>query len=282
MAPVSSALPRTKPLGTLKILTSLACSALLGSSLSACSTHHWAEVASSRLPPPPGPRELHTSRLVVDVTELTEETQCVVYEKYSPVCFYNVRKALEEGLARGLWPSFPEVTFGPAEDARPGDYVLQVEVILDALPPDEAGPGWSAGVRGRYRLMQDGQVRKEETLSSRSRADLPYGAPLGTGATDVVDAAIVHIVSATSAAEERNPYRPTPLPAVAARDMTAPAKSAREVKRQEAVPAPKTATAAKSLPDAAPSDAATDPGDSTKPRDPGEVGPPAALESTPE
>src|SRR5690606_30232849 len=109
---------------------------------------------------------------------------------------------------RGLWPSFPEVVLGSPEDAAPGDYVLQVELELDALPPDGTGPGWSAGVRGRYRLLRDQQVKSEATLASRSRADLPYGAPLGLGATDVVDAALVHITAHISAVPETQPGEP--------------------------------------------------------------------------
>ncbi len=185
--------------------------------LPACSTHHWAKVQVSNLPPPPGPRVLHTSRLLVHVTDKTEPTQCVVAKDYRPVCFYNVRAAVEQGLLRSLWPSFPEVRIAKPSRATPKDYVLQVELTLDALAPDGTGPGWSAGVRGRYRLTRKGQVLTEGTLASRSRADLAYGAPLGNGATDVIDAAVVHVATELSQVEEKTPYQPAPLPAVASR-----------------------------------------------------------------
>ena len=188
---------------------------LLLGAVPACTTHHWAEVATSSLPPPPGRKVLHTSPLHIHVVRGTEETQCLVHEEYRPVCYYNVRPAIEAGLERSLWPAFPEVVLGSAEDAQPGDYVLEVDLDLDALPPDPSGPGWSAGVRGRYRLLRDGQVRFEGTLATRSRAEFPYGAPLGTGASEAMDAALQHIAREISQVEESRPDPITPLPRVA-------------------------------------------------------------------
>lgn len=211
-------------------LLSLACAAI---SLSACSTHHWAEVQASQLPPPPGDKVIHTDRLVVEVTDVSQETQCVVYKSYHPVCFYNVRSSLESGLKRSLWPAFPEVQIGSKKDAGPQDYFLQVEVTLDALPPDDEGPGWSAGARSRYRLFRGEELLSEQTLASRSRAHFPYGAPLGEGATEVIDATIIHMASVVSQVPESKPDAPVPLPQVAARDVeprkkgnTAPVKTA--------------------------------------------------------
>lgn len=195
---------------------------------SACSTQHWAQVETQPLPPPPGPKVLHTSRLVVQVTEATEETQCVAQEDHSPVCYYNLRPSLEAALLRSLWPSFPEVVLGRALDARGDDYFLQVEINLDALPPDAAGPGWSAGAQSRYRLIRAGKVLSEETLASRSRAEFPYGAPLGAGASEVVEATVLHIATRVSQVEESQPWHPVPLPAVASRKITdsnSPARS---------------------------------------------------------
>lgn len=209
-APPTSIAPTSRLL-TLALLTATAVS------VSACSTHHWAEVKSSQLPPPPGEKVLHTDRLVVHVTDGSEQNQCVAYEKYHPVCFYNVRPALQSGLVRGLWPSFPEVVIGDPKDAAPSDYLLQVEVTLDALPPDDAGPGWSAGARSRFRLMREGKVLAEETLATRSRAHFPYGSSLGEGATEVVDATIVHVAGAVSIVPESRPDEPQPLPRVASR-----------------------------------------------------------------
>lgn len=190
-----------------------------------CSTHHWAEVESSRLPPPSSQPVLHTSRIIIDVSPGTEENQCVVNEKHHPVCFYNVRPSLQAGLARNLWPSFPEVVVGAGNTAGPKDYVLQVDVTLDALPPDDEGPGWSAGVRGRYRLLRAGVVLKEETTASRSRAHFPYGGPLGQGATEAMDATILHIAESLFQVEEAQPDEPATLPQVAARAFTPHAES---------------------------------------------------------
>lgn len=187
--------------------------------VSGCSTHHWAEVAQSELPPPAGNKVVHTDRLVVHLTGESDQTQCVAYEKYHPVCFYNVREAVEVGLVRGLWPSYPEVVIGEPKDAGPSDYLLQVDMTLDALPPDEAGPGWSAGARSRFRLMREGKVLAEETLASRSRAHFPYGSPLGEGATEVVDATILHVATVVSQVPESRPDEAKPLPRVASRAM---------------------------------------------------------------
>src|SRR5690606_38056687 len=140
-------------------------------------------------------------------------------ERYHPVCFYNINTALEHGLARSLWPSYPEVVIGTPKDARPSDYLLQVEVTLDALPPDDAGPGWSAGARSRYRVVREGKVIAEETLASRSRAQFPYGSPLGQAATEVIDATVLHVAGSVSRVPEARPDEAKPLPIVASRDM---------------------------------------------------------------
>ena len=199
--------------------------AALSISLLGCSTHHWAEVESSRLPPPSTQPILHTSRLIIDVSRSTGENQCVVDEQHHPVCFYNIRPALETGLARNLWPSFPEVIAGASNLAGPMDYVLQVEVTLDALAPDGEGPGWAAGVRGRYRLLRAGTVLMEETTASRSRSHFPYGGPLGQGATEAMDATIQHIAQSLFQVEETRPDEPAALPQVAARNFTPPART---------------------------------------------------------
>lgn len=159
---------------------------------------------------------LHTDRILVHVTDAAAERQCVAYDRFHPVCFYNIRAALESGLARSLWPSFPDVVIGSPKDARPSDYLLQVEITLDALPPDDAGPGWSAGARSRFRVIREGKVIAEETLASRSRAQFPYGTPLGEGATEVIDATVLHVAAAVSKIPESRPDEPKPLPRVAA------------------------------------------------------------------
>ena len=188
--------------------------------LMGCSTHHWAAVEINPLPPPAQESVRHTNRLIVEITSETPETQCVVYERHHPICFYNVRPALKAGLTRSLWPSFPEVVVGRLDSAQPGDYVLQVDVELDALPPDDHGPGWSAGARSRFRLLQDGKVLAEETTASRSRAHFAYGAPLGEGATEAVDATIEHVAKAVFVVPESHPEVREPLPKVASQSFT--------------------------------------------------------------
>lgn len=194
----------------------------LGAFLVGCNRNHWAQVEVSPLPVPPGEKVLHTGRLVIAVSARQHETQCVVDEKHHPICFFQLRDALERGLARGLWPAFPEIVNGRPGSARPGDYVLQVEVTLDALRPDSGGPGWSAGARSRYRLLRDGHVLTEKTLASRSRPHFAYGAPLGEGATEVVDATIVSISQAVAAVPEARPEEPVLLPRVATRTVVDP------------------------------------------------------------
>jgi hypothetical protein len=213
--------------------------------LPACTTHHWAEVANSTLPPPAGPKVLHTTRLHVHVLPSTGQTQCLSHQDYRPLCYFNVRPAIEAGLERNLWPAFPEVALGQVEQAEPGDYVLEVDLDMDALPPDASGPGWSAGVRGRYRLLRDGQTRFEGTLATRSRAEFPYGAPLGTGASEAMDAALQHIAREISQVEESQPAPDSPLPRVSSRIIPM-RKTAAKAPRAEPAKPPLAAPAAKS------------------------------------
>lgn len=207
----------------------------------ACSTRHRAPIETTQLPPPSGEKVLHTDRIVVHISKEAANTQCVAYERFHPVCFQNIRTALEHGLTRGLWPSFPEVVVGTPENARPSDYLLQVEITLDALPPDDAGPGWSAGARSRFRVIREGKVLAEETLASRSRAHFPYGTPLGEGATEVVDATVLHVATAVSQIPEARPDEPKPLPRVAVNTIDvkrpSPLEGAQEAPRDEAAPA---------------------------------------------
>lgn len=200
------------------------CSALGAALLPACTSRHWAPVEAASFAPPAGPVVLHTSGLVVHITDDTQEPQCVVAGEFRPVCYYQLREALEHALTHSLWPSFPAVRFGSPRDVRSGEYLLQVETWLDVLPPDEAGPGWSTGARTRFRLLRDQEVLLEETLASRSRAEFPYGAPLGAGATEVLQATVHHIASRVSQVEEREPYPTVPLPPVAAHAITTPTK----------------------------------------------------------
>ncbi len=196
--------------------------ALCGASLffSACGLRHWAEIESSPLPPPPGEKEIHSGRLIVQVMPKTKSTQCLKYERYRPICYEQIRSALEAGLVRSLWPAFPEVVVGDVDDATPNDYILQVDAKMDALPPDTAGPGWSAGAKLRYRLLRDAQTLKEATTASRSRAEFAYGAPLGGAGTEVINASILHIADQISRVPEERPFPGIPLPQVAAKEIS--------------------------------------------------------------
>ncbi len=243
-----------------------------GSVLVGCNYRHTAEVKSADLPPPPVERVLHTSRLLVEITPATEDAQCVAYEGYRTLCFDDVRTSLAKSLSQALWPSFPEVVVGRIEEARGDDYVLQVEVALDALPPDDHGPGWSAGARSRYRLMRGESVLLEETLASRSRAEFAYGSALGQGASEVVDATAVHVATAVSQIDESQPRAPRPLPAVAAQlvppsDTSAKAVDAAEVSaKPSSKTAPSASTSAKTAVSgkAATSEKAAEPAKSTE------------------
>lgn len=189
--------------------------------LAACSTHHWAEVKSVVGPPPPGSRHLHSSRLIVSVSEETGEVQCAKSERYRPVCFHNLRSALSQALSRNFWSSFPETEIGDPKKAGAEDYLLEVSLVLETLPPGPAGPGWSTGAKSHYRLTRGGHVLAEQTLASRSRADYAYGAPLGEGASDTLDAIAEHIVLHVSQVPELKPELPRPLPPVASRSIVA-------------------------------------------------------------
>lgn len=196
----------------------------VGVALLACNYRHSAVVEASPLPPPPGDRILHSSPLWVEVTE-THDSQCVAYEGYRTLCFHGVRSALEKAVIQGLWPAFPDIRSGSSLAARPGDYVLQVEARLEPLPPDATGPGWSAGLQGRWRLLRDGQVLAEEALASRSRAAFPYGGALGEGGSEVIDALGAYLAMAVARVEEDRPIEPRPLPAVVTRALTPTATS---------------------------------------------------------
>lgn len=192
----------------------------------ACSSQHWAPVQSSQVSPPRGPKVLHQGRLIVDL-DRGAETQCVSYEKYSPVCYSNLKQALAKALLDGTWAAFPNVQRGTARDLRPGDYLLQVEIALDALPPDASGPGWSAGAKTRFRVLRDGKIISEATLASRSRADFAYGAPLGAGASEVIEATALHIAERLSQIPESLPRAKKTLPKVASRELVSATRSSR-------------------------------------------------------
>lgn len=207
----------------------------LGASALACSTSHWAEVKSIEGPPPPGERALHTGRLFVSLDRSISEVQCVRTDRYRPVCFHNLRSSLEAALSKNFWSSFPETIAGHQKNLTDRDYVLEVHFAFETLPPGD-GPGWSTGAKAHYRLIRGGQLLQEETLASRSRADYAYGAPLGEGATDTLDAIAQHIVLRVSQVPEFEPDAPRPLPAVATRPIVTQTQSAKPPPLQEEPP----------------------------------------------
>ncbi len=188
--------------------------------LTGCLPGHTAEVASRALPALPDPIVRHTTRIYVQLPEeTTPDSQCVAYEGYQTLCFAGVRQAMETSLASLLWPSYPDVKLRRrGDELEPGDYLLQVELNLDALPPDRSRYGWSAAAKGRWRLVRDGHPVKGESLSTRSRGDFAYGSGLGQAAGEVVDAVAAHIAQILVKLPETQPREPVLLPPVVARD----------------------------------------------------------------
>jgi len=158
---------------------------------------------------------VHSGRLVIAIDKGTKETQCVKNEKYSPLCFQEVRTAMARSLSSNFWPSFREIVVKKADELQPGDYLLEIQLALEPLPPDETGPGWSVGTKVQYRLSREGTTLVQETLASRSRADLPYGAPLSEAASDTVAATLYHVAARVSQVPETRPEAPPELPEVA-------------------------------------------------------------------
>jgi hypothetical protein len=161
----------------------------------------------------------------VELGDATWETQCRTPKGQRQVCFDGVRRAAFGALARSLWTSFPDVTLREGEPVPAGDYLLKLDVTIDALPPDADGPGWSAIAAGGFRLTRDGKILHEERLGSRSRAAFAYGAALGVGAGEVVDAFAAHVAQVLGAVAEERPLRPAPLPAVIAEVLTPAAEA---------------------------------------------------------
>ncbi|MEO6601064.1 MAG: hypothetical protein ABIQ16_14380 [Polyangiaceae bacterium] len=188
---------------------------------SGCNLEHHAPLRSAELPPLP-PTVLHANRLWIDVAEHIPENACVAPNDARLLCFERLRTTLGSALTRSLWTSFPGVEVARRREFVPaGDYVLHVDLDLEALPPDANGAGWSAGARGNWRLERDGQTLAGEQVSSRSRADFAYGAPLGAGASEVVDAIAVRIGMTLGGVPESRVILPVPLPVVATAPLNA-------------------------------------------------------------
>jgi len=152
------------------------------------------------------------------------ENDCVSPKNARLLCFERVRSTLGGALTRSLWTSFPGVEVG-AQKVSPGDYVLHVDLDLEALPPDPQSPGWSAGARGQWSLERDGKTLSGAQVASRSRADFAYGAPLGAGASEVIDAIAVRIGMTLGGVPESRVVAPVPLPEVASVPLPSPVTS---------------------------------------------------------
>ena len=179
--------------------------------------HHDAQVRTASLPTPsPNPVQ-HTGRLWVELGDATWEHQCRVPKGQREVCFSGVRRAAFGALTRSLWNSFPEVALREGDTVSPGDYLLKLDVTVDAVPPDQTErTGWSAVATGAFELSRDGRVLRSERLGSRSRADFGYGSALGVAAGEVVDAFALHVAEVLGTIPEDRPLHPAPLPAVMA------------------------------------------------------------------
>lgn len=199
----------------------------LALALSGCFSGHTAEVQRSPLPPLPDPITRHSGRLVIQLApEGVPDSQCVAYEQYQTLCFVGVRSAIEDSLADLLWPSFPEVRVRRhGDELAPGDYLVQVELKLDALPPDASRYGWSAAAKGRWRVVRDGLPLDGESLSTRSRGDFAYGSGLGLAAGEVVDAVAAHIAGVVVRLPEPAPRQPVPLPPVVLKNSYIPGRA---------------------------------------------------------
>ncbi|RYZ08204.1 MAG: hypothetical protein EOO73_09075 [Myxococcales bacterium] len=212
-------------MGPFKVSPLLGVALPLTFALSGCMQHHEARVQTALLPPPSATAVQHSGRLWVELGEATWENQCRTPKAQRLLCFDGVRRAAFGALERSLWTSFPDVALRDGEALRPGDYLLQLDVTIDAAPPDAEGPGWSAIASGGFRLLRDGKVLHEERLGSRSRAAFAYGRALGVGAGEVVSAFATHVAQVLGAVPEERPLRASPLPAVVAEVLT-PASSA--------------------------------------------------------
>jgi len=223
------------PLKTARL--AVAVCALVGSSLPGCMQHHEAKVQTALLPPPSKSPVQHTGRLWVELGNDTWENQCRTPKGQRMLCFDGVRRAAFGALERSLWTSFPDVALREGDALAPGDYLLTLDVTINAQAPDAEGPGWSAVAAGGFRLSRDGKILHEERLGSRSRPAFAYGGALGVGAGEVVDAFAVHVAEVLSAVVEERPLRAVPLPSVVAEILT-PAAPATAIEAAPLAPPP--------------------------------------------
>ena len=201
-----------------------------------CNLAHHAPLRSAELPPLV-PTVLHANRLWLDIAERMPENDCVAPGDARLLCFERLRGTLGSALTRSLWTSFPSVELAHGSASVPAsDYVLHIDVDLEAVPPDENSAGWSAGARGSWRLERGGKTLVGERVASRSRADFAYGAPLGAGASEVIDAIAVRVGMTLGGVPESRLVLPVPLPEVATAPLSqsAPVPAARAESKAKA------------------------------------------------
>jgi hypothetical protein len=236
------------------IVAAVAVTSLPSILLGGCMQNHEAKVQTALLPPPSASPVQHTGRLWVELGSATWENQCRTPKGQRMLCFDGVRRATFGALERGLWTSFPEVALRDNDAVQAGDYVLTLDVTLNAQAPDADGPGWSAVAAGGFRLSRDGKILHEERLGSRSRPAFAYGSALGVGAGEVVDAFAAHVAQVLGAVAEERPLLPAPLPAVVAEVLTPsqpgaiPAAAPPALEVVPMTPSPAVAPAAESAP----------------------------------
>jgi hypothetical protein len=193
-------------------------SLVVGLSLFGCVEQHHARVTPPLLAPPEKRDVLHTGRLFIELEGYTADRQCDKPAGLRALCYERVQAALAGSLRDVLWPSFPQVGVrGHADELRPGDYLLLISLAIETVPPGAHGAGWSAGVRGQYRLVRDGMPVTEAEFESRSRAEFAYGRPLGVAAGEVIGGLAAHLGQVLAELPEPHQIVVQPLPAVVAK-----------------------------------------------------------------
>ena len=107
-----------------------------------CMQHHEAKVQTALLPPPVASPVQHTGRLWVELGNATWENQCRTPKGQRMLCFDGVRRATFGALERSLWTSCPDVALRDGDAVQAGDYVLTLDVTLNAQQPDGNVQGW--------------------------------------------------------------------------------------------------------------------------------------------
>jgi len=193
-------------------------SLVVASSMFGCVEQHRARVTPPLLAPPEKREVLHTGRLFIELDGYTADRQCSTPAGRRALCYERVQAALAGSLREVLWASFPYVGVrGRADELRPGDYLLLVSLAIEALPPGAHGAGWSAGVKGEYRLVRDGMPVTEAEFESRSRAEFAYGRPLGVAAGEVIGGLAAHLGQVLAEVPEPHQIVQQPLPVVVAK-----------------------------------------------------------------